>query len=262
MLLLISPAKKLEFEERAPDIGRSRPALMERAEVLAAIMKGQGEAGLKRLMKLSDNLARLNVERYREWSSETSEQRAKQAILAFRGDVYAGMAATAFEQGDFDFAQDHLRILSGLYGLLRPLDMIQPHRLEMGTRLENPRGNNLYAFWRSEITPLINRAARKAEGPVINLASNEYFSVVEQSQLECPVITPMFKDQKGGQYKIISIYAKRARGMMCDFVIRNRLSRVEQLKEFSAAGYRFSAEGSEGGALLFLRSEEDRPRAG
>ncbi len=259
MLLLISPAKRLEFEERAPDIGQSRPALMESAEALAAIMKGQDEAALKRLMRLSDNLARLNVGRYREWSSETSEQQAKQAILAFRGDVYAGMAATAFEQGDFDFAQDHLRILSGLYGLLRPLDMIQPHRLEMGTRLENSRGNNLYDFWRGEIAPLINQAAGEAGGVIINLASNEYFSAVEQPQLEYPVLTPVFKDQKGDQYKIISIYAKRARGMMCDFVIRNRLDRVEQLKAFSAAGYRFSAEGSDEGTLLFLRSEADRP---
>jgi cytoplasmic iron level regulating protein YaaA (DUF328/UPF0246 family) len=258
MLLLISPAKKLDFEEQSPDIGQTVPALMAQAEEIAALMKQQSEADLKRLMRLSDNLAQLNLERYRQWSSETSQQRAKQAILAFRGDVYAGMAATAFEQGDFDFAQQHLRILSGLYGVLRPLDMIQPHRLEMGTRLENRRGKDLYAFWRQESTPLLNEAARAAGGPIINLASNEYFSSIDPQRLEFPVVTPVFKEQKNGVYKIISIYAKRARGMMCDFVIRNRLQRPEQLQEFSAAGYRFVASESDGETLLFQREEQDR----
>lgn len=258
MLLLISPAKKLDFEEQSPDIGETVPALMECAEEIAAIMKQQSEADLKRLMKLSDNLARLNVDRYRQWSSATSEQRAKQAILAFRGDVYAGMAATAFEQQDFDFAQDHLRILSGLYGVLRPLDMIQPHRLEMGTRLENRRGKDLYAFWKGESAPLINEAVKTAGGPIINLASNEYFSSIERSQLAFPVVTPVFKDQKSGVYKIISIYAKKARGMMCDFVIRNQLDKPGQLKEFSAAGYRFVKSESDEQTLLFQRDEIDR----
>ena len=258
MLLVISPAKKLDFEEQAPDIGQTVPALMDQASEIAAIMKRQSEADLKRLMKLSDNLARLNVDRYRDWSTETTEQRAKQAILAFRGDVYAGMAATAFEQQDFDFAQDHLRILSGLYGVLRPLDMIQPHRLEMGTKLENPRGSDLYAFWKTENAPLINEAARAAEGPIINLASNEYFSSVDTAQLEYPLVTPVFKDQKNGVYKIISIFAKRARGMMCDFVIRNRLEQPEQLKDFSAAGYRFVESESDDKTLTFRRDETDR----
>ncbi|MBT8006242.1 MAG: peroxide stress protein YaaA [Gammaproteobacteria bacterium] len=258
MLLLISPAKKLDFEEQSPDIGQTVPALMPQAEEIAAIMKQQSEADLKRLMKLSDNLAQLNTERYRVWSRETTEQRAKQAILAFRGDVYAGMAATAFEQQDFDFAQDHLRILSGLYGVLRPLDMIQPHRLEMGTKLENPRGKDLYAFWKRERAALVNEAAETAGGPIINLASHEYFSSIEVAELEQPIVTPVFKDEKNGIYKIISIYAKKARGMMCDFVIRNQLEHPEQLKAFSAAGYRFSEEGSDEQTLLFTRSEADR----
>ncbi len=258
MLLLISPAKKLDFEEQSPEIGQTIPALMDRAEEIAAIMKQQSEADLKRLMKLSDNLAQLNVDRYCRWSTETSEQRAKQAILAFRGDVYAGMAATAFEQGDFDFAQDHLRILSGLYGVLRPLDMIQPHRLEMGTKLENRRGKDLYAFWKSESVALINEVAKVAGGPIINVASNEYFSSIDRERLECPVVTPVFQDEKNENYKIISIYAKKARGMMCDFVIRNRLERPEQLKTFSAAGYRFVEEASDEHTLLFRRREADR----
>lgn len=258
MLLLISPAKKLDFEEPPLDIGQTAPALMENAATIAGIMKTQSEADLKRLMKLSDNLAKLNVDRYQTWTTEISEQRAKQAILAFRGDVYAGMAATAFEQGDFDFAQDHLRILSGLYGVLRPLDMIQPHRLEMGTKLENPKGKDLYAFWKAESAPLINRAAQAAGGPIINLASNEYFSSVDTAQLEYPIVTPVFKDQKNGVYKIISIYAKKARGMMCDFFIRNRLERPDQLKDFSAAGYRFVASESNDQTLMFMRDEADR----
>ncbi|HIJ28255.1 MAG TPA: peroxide stress protein YaaA, partial [Gammaproteobacteria bacterium] len=245
MLLLISPAKKLDFEEQSPNIGQTVPALLDHAQELASIMKSRSIADLKKLMKLSDNLAQLNVERYQQWTTETTEQRAKQAILAFRGDVYAGMAATAFEQQDFDFAQQHLRILSGLYGLLRPLDMIQPHRLEMGTRLENSRGKDLYAYWKSENAPLINRAVKEAGGPIVNLASNEYFSSVESPQLESPVVTPVFKDEKSGVYKVISIYAKKARGMMCDFVIRNRLQQPQQLKAFSAAGYRFSEQDSD-----------------
>ncbi len=258
MLLLISPAKKLDFEEQSPDIGQTVPALMDRAEEIAAIMKQQSEGDLKRLMKLSDNLAQLNFDRYKRWTAETSEQRAKQAILAFRGDVYAGMAATAFEQGDFDFAQNHLRILSGLYGVLRPLDMIQPHRLEMGTKLENERGKDLYAFWKQESAPLVNAAAKRAGGPIINLASNEYFSSIDTERLDFPIVTPVFKDQKNGVYKIISIYAKKARGMMCDFVIRNRLQRPEQLKDFSAAGYRFIESESDEQTLLFQRDEVDR----
>ncbi|MBT3197968.1 MAG: peroxide stress protein YaaA, partial [Gammaproteobacteria bacterium] len=171
---------------------------------------------------------------------------------------YAGMAASAFEQADFDFSQSHLRILSGLYGVLRPLDMIQPHRLEMGTRLKNRRGKDLYAFWRHESAPLINQAAEKVGGAVINLASNEYFRSVDREQLNPSVVTPVFKDEKSGVYKIVSIYAKKARGMMCDFIIRNQLERPEQLKDFSAAGYHFSEVGSDQQQLLFLRKEADR----
>lgn len=259
MLLLISPAKKLEFEELSPDIGSTVPELMDKAEYLVSIMKRCSESDLKGLMRLSDNLARLNFDRYRNWTTDTSEQRSKQAILAFRGDVYAGMAATAFEQKDFDYAQTHLRILSGLYGVLRPLDMMQPHRLEMGTRLKNRKGDNLYDFWRGESASVINRAVDAVGGEIINLASAEYFKSVD-GMLNHPVVTPVFRDEKKGQYKIISIYAKKARGMMCDFIIRNRLNRVEQLKSFSAGGYHFSEDGSDERQLLFLREESARSR--
>ena len=248
MILIISPAKKLDFDDVVPEIGMSRPQLMSDAVELASIMSKQSQDEIKHLMKLSDNLASLNFERYQSWTDDISELHSKQAILAFRGDVYAGMAATSFEQSDFDFAQRHLRILSGLYGVLRPLDMIQPHRLEMGTKLANKRGRDLYAFWREKSAKLIDY-----ESPIINLSSQEYFKSIEQSQLSSKVITPVFKDMKNGEYKIISIYAKKARGMMVDFALRNRLSNPEQLKEFSAAGYKFSKDGSNDEQLLFLR---------
>ncbi len=242
MLLLLSPAKKLDFEESTGALPATEPALLAQAEVLAGLMKRMGVSDFKRLMKLSDKLAHLNVERYRNWTPDSTLQRSKQAILAFRGDVYIGMAATTFEQEQFQFAQDHLRILSGLYGVLRPLDLIQPHRLEMGTRLVNPRGANLYSYWSDWITPQLNLALQDAGGPVINLASAEYFRAVDSGQLDSEVITPQFYDEKEGQFKVISLYAKRARGMMCDYIIRNRLQKVQELQAFSAAGYRYCGE--------------------
>ncbi len=261
MLLLISPAKKLDFEEPAPDLEQTVPEMLDQAAMLAEIMRGKTAADLKKLMKLSDNLARLNVERYQHWTTETDPQHAKQAILAFQGEVYAGMAATTFERGDFDFAQNHLRILSGLYGLLRPLDMIQPHRLEMGTKLENPRGGDLYAYWKNETAPRLQREIERTGGVLVNLASQEYFKSVDLAQLgnTAEIYTPIFKDEKNGVMKIISIYAKRARGMMCDFVIRNRLENPQAMKDFAMAGYRFFAEESTEHEFVFVRREQDKP---
>jgi len=260
MLLLISPAKKLDFEDSYPEIGMTAPRLMKHAEKIAAIMQKRSANEIKQLMRLSDNLAELNHSRYQCWSADTSAECAKQAILAFRGDVYRGMGAAAFEQGDFDFAQAHLRILSGLYGLLRPLDMIQAHRLEMGTKLENPAGKDLYAFWRDQVTPILKRDAREAGGVLINLASNEYFKAVNAQDLDLPVITPIFKDYKNGVYKIISLYAKQARGMMCSFSIRNRLLEPEQMKDFAEAGYRFSKAESDASHYVFLRKKDSCSR--
>ncbi len=253
MLLVISPAKKLDFEEDCSDIGMTTPALTKPAITIAAIMKEKSVSDIKQLMRLSDNLAELNYSRYQNWSAHIGSRHAKQAILAFRGDVYQGMGATTFEQQDFDFAQDHLRILSGLYGLLRPLDMIQAHRLEMGTKLRNPAGKDLYAFWQNHVTFMLKKEIEETGGTLINLASNEYFKTIDREALDADIVTPIFKDYKNGTYKIISIYAKRARGMMCSFSIRNQLQTPVQLKEFSDAGYHYSSKESDANHLVFLR---------
>ncbi|MFC1602239.1 peroxide stress protein YaaA [Pseudomonadota bacterium] len=258
MLLLISPAKKLNFEDSYPSIGMTAPRLMESADEIATIMRDQSAKDIKQLMRLSDNLAELNYNRYQNWSTDISPKYAKQAILAFRGDVYQGMGASAFEQKDFDFAQRHLRILSGLYGILRPLDMIQAHRLEMGTKLKNPAGSNLYSFWQSRVTPVLEKDIDETGSTLINLASTEYFKAVDEQRLKTSIITPIFKDYKNGVYKIISLYAKQARGMMCSFSIRNQLQTPEQLKDFSEAGYRFCKAESDSNHYTFLRKKDSR----
>ncbi len=258
MLLVISPAKKLDFEESYSDIGMTTPALIKSAAEIAAIMKNRSASEIKQLMRLSDNLAELNCSRYQNWSTDTGAGHAKQAILAFRGDVYRGMGATTFEQPDFDFAQTHMRILSGLYGILRPLDMIQAHRLEMGAKLENPAGKDLYAFWQNQITPILKKDIEERGSTLINLASNEYFKAVNVHELDTPIITPIFKDYKNGVYKIISLYAKQARGMMCSFSIRNQLQAPEQLKDFTEAGYQFCKAESDTSHYTFLRNKESR----
>jgi len=229
MLLIISPAKKLDFQEDSLEIEGTIPELLSSAEILAKIMRGKTLSEIKQLMRLSDNLAELNYARYQHWTADTGLGQAKQALLAFRGDAYRSMAAHVFEEGDFEFAQKQLRILSGLYGLLRPLDMIQAHRLEMGTKLANQAGKDLYAFWQNKVTPIVARDAMVAGDALVNLASNEYFKAVNEHTLGVPVITPVFKDYKNGVYKVISLYAKRARGMMCRFSICNRLDKPEQL---------------------------------
>jgi len=256
MLLIISPAKKLDFDDGYPDIGMTSPLLMKSAEEIAAIMRSKSAKNIKQLMRLSDNLAELNYQRYQNWSPGTGSEHAKQAILAFRGDVYRGMGVSAFEQKDFDFAQKHLRILSGLYGVLRPLDMIQAHRLEMGTKLGNPAGKDLYAFWQNQVTSMLEKDTKAAGNILINLASNEYFKAVNREKLDTPIITPIFKDYKNGVYKIISLYAKQARGMMCSFSIRNQLHTPEQIKDFSDAGYCFCKAESDASHYTFLRKKD------
>ncbi len=256
MLLVISPAKKLDYKDALPEIGMANPQFLAEAETIAAIMQKKSRAEIKQLMKLSDNLAELNYTRYQNWTAATGIEVAKQAILAFKGDVYAGMNAATFEMGDFEFAQKHLRILSGFYGLLRPLDMIQAHRLEMGARLENPKGKNLYEYWQDLVTPLVDKDVQDAGGILINLASNEYFKVLDQQKLQSSVIMPIFKDYKNGVYKAISLYAKRARGMMSAFCIQNRLEEPDQLKAFSEAGYSFSSEDSDEVRFIFTRKQK------
>lgn len=256
MLTLVSPAKTLDYESPLTTQVYSQPRFTSQAQELIATLRGLSVQDIADLMKLSDKLAGLNVARYESWQGEHSQDNARQAILAFKGDVYTGLDAASFSAADFEFAQQHLRILSGLYGVLRPLDLLQPYRLEMGTRLKNTRGDNLYQFWGELITEALNEELVARESAVvINLASNEYFKAVKPKALQARLITPVFKDLKNGQYKIISFYAKKARGLMSRYLIQNRIDTPEALQRFDLEGYYFSAEQSQGDTWVFLRDE-------
>jgi len=205
-------------------------------------------------MDISPDLAAVNAARFRAWHAPFTPGNARPALLAFKGDVYTGFDLAAWKAADYDFAQKHLRILSGLYGLLRPLDLMQPYRLEMGTALPNKRGKNLYAFWGPRLTLALNDALAATHSSVlVNLASQEYFRAVVPAKLEAEIVTPVFKDGKNGRYKVISFFAKKARGLMADFIVRNRLNHPDGLMAFDADGYRFDPEASSNRELLFLR---------
>ncbi|OIO67641.1 MAG: hypothetical protein COW18_08730 [Zetaproteobacteria bacterium CG12_big_fil_rev_8_21_14_0_65_54_13] len=254
MLMMISPAKKLDSATCAETTRFSEAELLEHAAELATLMRDMDSFQVAGLMKLSMNLADLNVQRFQRWQRPFTAANAREAIFSFRGDVYQGMDADSFSSDELSFAQSHLRILSGLYGLLRPLDLMQHYRLEMGTKLANARGPDLYAFWGSIITDAVNRAlAGQGDDILINLASGEYFKAVQQQGIRGRIITPVFKECRNGQYKIISFNAKRARGLMCRYIIQHALSEPEQLKDFDLADYRYSAELSAGDQWVFIR---------
>ncbi|CDZ95907.1 peroxide stress protein YaaA [Pseudomonas saudiphocaensis] len=257
MLMVISPAKTLDYDTPPATERFTQPQHLDQAQELITILRDFSPQQIGKLMKLSDKLAALNVARYGSWTPRFTPENAKQALLAFKGDVYTGLNAEDFSEQDFDFAQRHLRMLSGLYGLLRPLDLMQPYRLEMGTKLENPRGKDLYAFWGERISRWLNEAlAEQGDDVLLNLASNEYFGAVKRKELKARVINVDFKDMKNGQYKIISFYAKKARGLMARYVIRERIDNPEQLKAFDSEGYRYSAEDSSPDHLVFLRDAQ------
>ncbi|MAY69915.1 MAG: peroxide stress protein YaaA [Halomonas sp.] len=254
MLSVISPAKTLDFETPATTDIHSEPDYLDRSRELIDILRDYSPARISELMGVSDKIAGLNAARFGQWQTPFTPDNAKVAAQAFQGDVYVGLQADTFNEADNRFAQDHLRILSGLYGLLRPLDLIQPYRLEMGTRLENAKGKDLYAFWKPLLTEELDRAVAQSGTPVlVNLASNEYFKAVDAKKLKAEVVTPVFKDWKNDRYKIISFYAKKARGLMAAWMIQQRLDDKEGLKDFDVAGYRFNAAESEGGTLVFTR---------
>ncbi|WP_077285641.1 peroxide stress protein YaaA [Cognaticolwellia aestuarii] len=256
MLLVVSPAKNLDYESAAATEKFSQPELLEHSKVLIKKCKTLTPADISSLMSISDKLAGLNAARFGEWATPFTPENARQAILAFNGDVYAGLDANSFNDDDFAFAQQHMRILSGLYGLLRPLDLMQAYRLEMGKKLDNERGSNLYQFWGDIITEHLNDAlAAQGDNILINLASNEYFKSVNKKVLKAEIITPAFKDWKNGQFKMISFYAKKARGLMARYIIENQISDVEKLKAFDVAGYQYSAELSKGNDWVFTRKE-------
>lgn len=257
MLLLISPAKTLDFETPPPVKVATQPDFLEDSQALINELRKLSPAQVSSLMGISDKLGVLNFDRFHHWQLPFDSRNAKQALLAFRGDVYTGMAAETFGKKDFTFAQKHLRILSGLYGLLRPLDLIQPYRLEMGTPFNNARGKNLYQFWGEKITAALNRelAVQKSQ-LVLNLASNEYFQAVNTRELKAEVITPVFKDRKNDRYKIISFFAKKARGMMSAYIIRRQINDIDAIKGFDSGGYRYSEAMSTPREWIFLRDDE------
>src|SRR5690554_2652106 len=256
MIAVISPAKTLDYETPPVTPTYSQPAFLEDSRILVEQLKTMSPEDLSSLMKISDQLGVLNANRYQTWQTPFTPENAKQAVLAFKGDVYVGLEAETFSEEDFQFAQEHLRILSGLYGLLRPLDLMQPYRLEMGTRLSNPLGRDLYAFWGDSITQLLQQDMAEAGVDVlVNLASQEYFRALRPAALNARVITPVFEDEKNGKYKIISFYAKKARGLMAAWIIQNKIEHVQQLEQFDQAGYRFVAADSHADTLLFRRAE-------
>lgn len=256
MLSVISPAKTLDFETPATSATHSQPDFLDHSQQLIDILRNYSPQQLSELMSISDKLAGLNAARFGEWQLPFTPANAKPAAQAFQGDVYTGLEAASFSDDDNAFAQRHLRILSGLYGLLRPLDLIQPYRLEMGTRLPNPAGKDLYAFWRDTLTPALDQAIAESGSKVlVNLASNEYFKSIDTKRLDARIITPVFKDEKNGQFKIISFYAKKARGLMAAWMIRERLNDPEALTQFDVAGYAFNPAMSDGDTLVFTRNE-------
>ncbi|MCS4305863.1 cytoplasmic iron level regulating protein YaaA (DUF328/UPF0246 family) [Rheinheimera pacifica] len=254
MLLLVSPAKDLDFQPLAQPLQVTQPDMLAQSQQLAEICKSLTPADLSSLMHISDKLAGLNAARFAQWQLPFTEDNAKAALFAFNGDVYQGLDAASLTADDIAFAQQHLRILSGLYGVLRPLDLMQPYRLEMGTKLANPHGKDLYAFWQNSITEQLNQQLSVLQTEVVvNLASQEYFKAVKPKLLQGRLISPVFKDFKNGQYKIISFFAKKARGLMARYIIEKRLTTAEQLKGFDLAGYQYSAEQSSADEPVFLR---------
>ena len=258
MLMVISPAKTLDFESKPVTARFTQPQYLDHSQELIEQLRELSPAQISELMHVSDKIGGLNAARFGSWTPAFTADNAKQALLAFKGDVYTGLNAETFSDADFSYAQDHLRMLSGLYGLLRPLDLMMPYRLEMGTKLANARGANLYEFWGERISGWLNEAlAAQGDDILLNLASNEYFGAVKRKALNARIIDTEFKDLKNGQYKIISFYAKKARGLMARYVIKERIRDPEQLKAFDYQGYRYSAEQSKPDSLVFLRDHSE-----
>ncbi|MHA3891539.1 peroxide stress protein YaaA [Acinetobacter sp. GXMZU3951] len=257
MLALISPAKTLDYESALPTDQHTLPRLLEHSQQLIDVSRKLSASEIASLMSVSEKIAQLNVARFRDWQPEFNFSNARQAIFAFKGDVYTGLDAYALSEQDIEFSQNHLRMLSGLYGLLRPLDLMMPYRLEMGTKLANARGHNLYEFWGDQITQLVNQDLAQANSELlVNLASDEYYKAVKESKIQAEIIKPVFLDQKNGKYKVISFYAKKARGLMARYMIQNQLQHAEDLKSFNTDGYYFDAASSSKAELVFKRDEQ------
>ncbi len=252
MKIVISPAKSLNFEKELPTQRYTEPQFLKQAETIQKTLKKKKPKALAQLMDISDKLAELNWQRNQDWHTPFTTENARPAVYAFDGDVYTGLDVYTMPEAKLDFLQDKLRILSGLYGLLQPLDLMQPYRLEMGTSIAVGKNKNLYEFWKKTITKTLNNELSKGE-LFINLASNEYFSAVDVKTLKVPVITPEFKDYKDGQLKMISFFAKKARGLMVRYIIDTNAETIDDLKGFNYEGYAFDANLSSGNKLVFTR---------
>ena len=254
MLMLLSPAKTLDYKTPVTTNSFSIPDYLGKSSELVKVLKQKSFLDLMELMQVSQKIAELNVERFNQWKLPFSTENAKQAVLAFKGDVYTGLDASALSENRLAYTQSHLRILSGLYGLLRPLDLMQPYRLEMGLKLTTKKGENLYQFWGEKITDALNVLLAKQDEPVlINLASNEYFKSVQKKNLDGRLITPEFKDWKNGKYKMISFFAKKARGLMVRYAIDHNIQKAEVLQNFDYDGYHFNLELSRADKWVFSR---------
>lgn len=254
MLIILSPAKTLDFETESKIQTKTSPEFLDESAKLVAILKKKTPKQIAALMGVSDNLAQLNHQRYQEWESPMPDSATRQAVLAFKGDVYLGLEADRMTEKQLLYAQDYLRILSGLYGVLRPLDAMLAYRLEMGTTLKNRRGKDLYAFWGLQITNSINEQLIASKSRyLLNLASNEYFRSIKKNQIDAEIISPVFKDQSNGKYRVISYFAKKARGVMASWVIRNKIKTTKKLIAFDGDGYRYDAESSTETSPVFLR---------
>ena len=254
MLVVISPAKSLDFETKSQTRKYSQPKFLDDSKVLIKALRKLAPGDVSDLMGISTKLGELNCDRYSEWAPPFTRKNAKQAVLAFKGDVYMGMQAWDYSERDFTWAQKRVRVLSGLYGLLKPLDLIQPYRLEMGTRFENCRGKDLYAFWGDKLSNAIADELETHRSKVlINLASNEYYNALDETKIGARVVTPVFKDLRNGRYMFISFFAKKARGLMTSFIVKNRIDTVKGLKDFDSQEYRFSVDQSSKDEFVFLR---------
>ncbi len=257
MIVLLSPAKNLNFDAPSVQASHSQPEFLKETRALAKVTKSMTKGQLKKLMHINDKLATLNFERFQAFKTPFTPDNAKQAALAFSGDAYQGLNANELSNSDLEWAQDHLRILSGFYGLLRPLDLIQPYRLEMGTSLKNPEGKDLYAFWGDKLTRKINQTLNGADEPiVVNLASNEYFNALDKDKLKARIVTPQFKDIKNGKARFLMFFAKKARGIMACYIIQNRLEQPDDIKKFEHEGYCYNAELTKADNWVFSRESK------
>ena len=258
MIVLMNSSKTLDFDPTVKISKHTIPQFLKDSEILVEKLRKFSESSFSKLMGVGEKLSKLNVARYANWQTAATPASARQALLAFKGDIYSGIETANYDTKDFDFAQKHVRILSGLYGILRPLDLIQPYRLEMNTKLPTDSGKNLYSFWGDRITASLKVLLKQEKsGVIVNLCSAEYFKAIKSNDLEANVITPIFKEFRDGTYRFVTIYGKKARGLMCNYIILNKLKRVEDLKFFDSEGYQYNKKNSSDCQWLFTRGETD-----